>query len=66
MADPVKAIPEGYHSINPSSTCKDAPRAIDFYKDVFGAKELMRMPSPDGKIPHAELKIGDSIIFLND
>jgi PhnB protein len=66
MANPVKAIPEGYHSINPSLTCKDAPRAIDFYKDVFGAKELMRMPSPDGKISHAELKIGDSIIFLND
>jgi len=66
MANPVKAIPEGYHSISPSLTCKDAARAIDFYKDVFGAEELMRMPSPDGKISHAELKIGDSIIFLND
>jgi PhnB protein len=66
MANPVKAIPEGYHSISPSLTCKDATRAIDFYKDVFGAEELMRMPSPDGKISHAELKIGDSIIFLND
>jgi PhnB protein len=66
MAYPVRAIPEGYHSISPSLTCKDAARAIDFYKDVFGAEELMRMPSPDGKISHAELKIGDSIIFLND
>ena len=66
MANPVKAIPEGYHSISPSLTCKDAAHAIDFYKDVFGAEELMRMPSPDGKISHAELKIGDSIIFLND
>ena len=66
MANPVKAIPAGYHSISPSLTCKDAARAIDFYKDVFGAEELMRMPSPDGKISHAELKIGDSIIFLND
>jgi PhnB protein len=66
MAQPVRAIPEGYHSISPSLTCKDAARAIDFYKHVFGAEEKMRMPSPDGKISHAELKIGDSIIFLND
>jgi len=64
---PVKAIPEGYHSISPSLTCKDAARAIDFYKSVFGAQELMRMHTPDGsKITHAELKIGDSIIFIND
>ncbi|HXN27874.1 MAG TPA: VOC family protein [Candidatus Acidoferrales bacterium] len=66
MAHPVRAIPEGYHSISPSLTCKDCERAIDFYKNVFGAVELVRMPSPDGKISHAELKIGDSIIFLND
>jgi PhnB protein len=66
MAHPVRPIPEGYHSISPSLTCKDAARAIDFYKHVFGAQEKMRMPSPDGKISHAELKIGDSIIFLND
>jgi PhnB protein len=66
MANPVRAIPEGYHSISPSLTCSDAARAIEFYKNVFGAVELMRMPSPDGKISHAELKIGDSIIFLND
>ena len=66
MAYPVRAIPEGYHSISPSLTCKDAARAIDFYKHVFAAEEIMRMPSPDGKISHAELKIGDSIIFLND
>ena len=66
MAYPVRAIPEGYHSISPSLTCKDAARAIEFYKDAFGAVETVRMPSPDGKIAHAELKIGDSIIFLND
>ncbi|MFZ3215343.1 MAG: VOC family protein [Candidatus Acidiferrales bacterium] len=66
MANPVRAIPEGYHSISPALTCKDAARAIEFYKAAFGAQELMRMPSPDGKISHAELKIGDSIIFLND
>jgi PhnB protein len=66
MANPTKPIPEGYHSITPSLTCRDAARAIDFYKKAFGAQELMRMPSPDGKISHAELKIGDSIIFVND
>ncbi len=66
MASTVKPIPEGYPSISPSLTCKGADRAIEFYKKAFGAKELGRMPSPDGKIAHAELKIGDSIIFLND
>jgi PhnB protein len=66
MANPVRAIPEGYHSISPSLTCKDAARAIEFYKSVFGAVEIVNMSSPDGKISHAELKIGDSIIFVND
>ena len=63
---PVRAIPEGYHSITPSLTCKNAAEAIEFYKKVFGAQEIMRMPGPNGKIGHAELKIGDSIIFIND
>lgn len=66
MAHHVKAIPEGYHSISPSLTCKDAARAIEYYKKAFNAQEIMRMPSPDGKISHAELQIGDSRIFLND
>jgi PhnB protein len=66
MANSVSAIPKGYHSISPSITCKDATRAIDFYKKVFGATEIMRMPGPGGIIMHAELKIGDSVIFLND
>jgi PhnB protein len=66
MPNPVRAIPEGYHSISPSLTCKDAARAIEFYKAVFGATEVMRAPSPEGKIMHAELRIGDSIIFMND
>jgi PhnB protein len=64
---PVKAIPSGFHTITPSLTCKDAASAIDLYKKIFGAQELMRMKTPDGsKITHAELKIGDSIIFVND
>ena len=66
MADPTKPIPEGYHSITPALTCRNADQAIEFYKKAFGAQELVRMPSPDGKIMHAELKIGDSIIFLGD
>jgi PhnB protein len=66
MAQTVRPIPEGYHSISPSLTCKNAAQAIDFYKSAFGAKELMRSLTPDSKISHAELKIGDSIIFVND
>ena len=62
----VKAIPDGYHSISPALTCRNASQAIDFYKKVFGAKEIMRMPGPGGIVMHAELKIGDSNIFLND
>jgi PhnB protein len=66
MPNPVRAIPEGYHSISAALTCKDAARAIDFYKSVFGATEIMRMPGPGGVIMHAELRIGDSVIFIND
>ena len=66
MAPSVKPIPEGFHSVTPSLVVRDAARAIDFYKKAFGAQELMRMPGPDGKIMHAEIKIGDSIIFLGE
>ena len=58
--------PKGFHSITPSLVVKDAAKAIDFYKKALGAQELMRMGAPGGKIGHAELKIGDSIIFVND
>lgn len=66
MPNPVKPIPDGFHSITPSLTCKEAAKAIEFYKKAFGAQELMRMPTPDGKVGHADLKIGDSHIFVND
>ena len=66
MAAQVKKIPEGYHSVMPYLVVGDAVRAIDFYTRAFGAKELMRMGAPEGKIGHAELKIGDSIIMLSD
>jgi PhnB protein len=61
-----KPIPDGFHTVTAALTVKDAAKAIDFYKKALGAEEIMRMPSPDGKITHAELKIGDSIIFLAD
>jgi PhnB protein len=62
----VKPIPEGYHSITPYLFIKGAAAAIEFYKKVFGATERMRMPGPDGRIMHAELKIGDSVVMLSD
>jgi PhnB protein len=62
----VRAIPEGYHTLTPFLTVRDAVRAIDFYKQAFGAVERGAMKSPDGKIMHAELRIGDSIIMLSD
>ncbi len=64
MTTSVKPIPEGFHTVTPSLIVRDAVKAIDFYKKALGAQELVRMPGPDGKIMHAELKIGDSIIFL--
>jgi catechol 2,3-dioxygenase-like lactoylglutathione lyase family enzyme len=66
MAKSASPIPKGYHSITSALTCRDAAKAIDFYKKAFGAEEVMRSNSPDGKVSHAELKIGDSIIFVND
>ena len=62
----VKPIPEGYHSVTPYLTLDDATRALEFYKKAFGAVEVLRMPTPDGKIGHAEIKIGDSHIMLAD
>ena len=62
----VHYIPEGYHTVTPYLICNDAGKAIEFYKQAFGAVEVMRMGGPDGKIGHAELKIGDSFIMLAD
>ena len=62
----VKPIPEGYHSVMPYLIIKGAADAIEFYKKAFGATELFRFPAPDGKIGHAEIKIGDSPIMLAD
>jgi PhnB protein len=62
----VKPIPEGYHSVTPYLIIEGAGEAIAFYAKAFGAKELFRFPTPDGKIGHAEIKIGDSPIMLAD
>ena len=66
MAGNVKAIPEGYRSVTPYLIVSGAAKAIEFYKNVFGATEIMRMAAPSGKVGHAEIKIGDSAIMLAD
>src|SRR3984893_4993195 len=66
MAGKLKPIPQGYHTITPYFTVRDAARAVEFYKCAFGAIELMRMAEPNGKIRHAEIRIGDSPIMLDD
>ena len=62
----VKPIPDGYHHVTPYLVVDGAAKAIDFYKKVFGATEKMRMPGPGGKVGHAELTLGDSMIMLAD
>ncbi len=67
MTTKAKPIPDGFHTITPYLTIRDAARAIEYYKKAFGARELVRMASPDGqRIMHAELKIGDSLLMLCD
>ena len=66
MTKKAKAIPEGHHSISPYLVTRGADRAIEFYKKAFGAQELGRMPGPDGKIMHAEIRIGDSVVMISD
>jgi PhnB protein len=66
MSDNAKLIPEGMHTLTPHIVCAGAADAIDFYKKAFGATELMRMPGPDGKLMHASMKIGDSMLMLVD
>ena len=62
----VKPIPEGYHAVTPYLVVDGAAKALDFYARAFGATERMRMPGPGGKIGHAEINIGDSVIMLAD
>jgi PhnB protein len=66
MTDKVKPIPDGFHTITPHLTVRDAKGAIEFYQKAFGAQVLNVTPGPGGKVMHAALKIGDSILMLND
>lgn len=61
-----KPIPDGYHTITPALTVKNGAEAIEFYTRALGAKELMRLPGPDGRLMHAEIQVGNSRIMLAD
>ncbi len=63
---PVKPIPDGYHSVTPYLIVHDAAAALDFYKKALGAVETVRMPAPGGRVGHAEIRIGDSVVMLAD
>lgn len=66
MAGKVKPVPEGYRTVTPYLVLNDASKALEFYKKAFGAEEIFRMPGPGGKVMHAEMKIGDSMLMLAD
>ncbi len=66
MAKAAKPVPPGYHTITPQLTLDNAPQLIDWYKRALGAEEISRHLGPDGKVMHAELKIGDSRFMVND
>jgi PhnB protein len=66
MAKAKSPVPQGFHTVTPQLTLDNAAQAIDWYKKALGAEEHSRAVGPDGKIMHAELKIGNSLIMLND
>ena len=66
MAKARSAVPTGFHTVTPQLTLDNATQALDWYKRALGAEEVMRAPGPDGKIMHAEIRIGNSLIMLND
>jgi PhnB protein len=66
MAKAKRSVPEGYHTVTPQLILDNAAQAIDWYKRALGADEVTRAVGPDGKIMHADLRIGDSRIMLND
>lgn len=66
MAENVKAVPEGFRTITPTLTVRNGAKAIEFYKQAFGAESRGLHLTPDGRVAHAELKIGDSVIMLSD
>ena len=66
MAKAKKPVPEGFHTVTPQLTLDNAAQTIDWYKKALGAEEVSRAVGPDGKIMHADLRIGDSHIMVND
>ena len=66
MAKAAKSVPDGYHTITPQLTLDDAAKSIEWYKKALGAEEIGRSLGPDGKVMHAEIKIGNSRIMMND
>lgn len=66
MAKAKRAVPEGYHTVTPQLTLENTAQAIDWYKRALGAEEISRAAAPDGKIMHAEIRVGDSRLMLND
>lgn len=63
---PANSIPKGFEGATPYLCCKDAAKVIEFYKSAFGAEELYRLPMPDGRVGHAEVRIGGAIVMLAD
>src|SRR5437867_569770 len=66
MAKAKKAVPDGHHTITPHLVLDNAAQALEWYKKALGAEEVARMVGPDGKIMHAEIRVGDSLVMLND
>ena len=66
MTQPVSNPPAGYHSVTPYMTVRDCPAAIDFYSRAFGAQKTMQLDMPDGKVAHAEIRIGDSTVMMSE
>ena len=66
MPQAVQNPPQGYHTLTPYMTVRDARAAIDFYEKAFGAETVLKLDMPDGSIAHAEIRIGDSIVMLSE
>jgi PhnB protein len=66
LSQPVSNPPQGYHSVTPYMTVRDAKAALAFYAEAFGAEKTMQLDMPDGTIAHAEMRIGDSIVMLSE
>jgi PhnB protein len=66
MPQAVQNPPQGYHTLTPYMTVRNARAAIDFYKKAFGAEKLLQLDMADGSVAHAEIRIGDSVVMLSE